>query len=139
LIGALNQIDEVKEAQDKVIQILEFVGLDKKSNLVAESLNIPELKRLELAKALSTGPKLLMLDEVMAGLNPVEHNHMIELVRKIRNTGISVVIIEHNMKTIMALSHRIVVIHHGLKIAEGTPTEISTNEKVIEAYLGEEA
>ena len=138
MIGALNRIGKVQEAKERVTQALKFVALERKSYLLAENLNIPELKRLELAKALATEPKLLMLDEVMAGLNAVEQNHMIELVRKIQERGICVLIIEHIMKTIMALSHRIVVLHHGIKIADGKPREISKNERVIEAYLGEE-
>jgi branched-chain amino acid transport system ATP-binding protein len=138
LVAALNRINQALEAKEKVNEVLEFVDLSKKAHLFAEDLNISELKRLELAKALAAQPKLLLLDEVMAGLNSVEQDFMIGLVNKVMKTGISILIIEHVMKAIMSLSHRVIVLNYGSKITEGTPREISTNREVIEAYLGEE-
>lgn len=138
MVGILNRIDDMEKTKQKVAQILRFVGLERKSYLFANDLNIPELKRLELGKALSTDPKLLMLDEVMAGLNSVEQDHMIELVKNIREGGITILIIEHVMKTIMALSDRIIVLYHGVQIANGPPQSVAKNKRVIEAYLGEE-
>jgi branched-chain amino acid transport system ATP-binding protein len=101
-------------------------------------LTIADRKRLEIARALATEPKLLLLDEVMAGLRPSEVDEMVEIIQELRNQGITVFVIEHIMRAIMALSDRIVVIHFGRKIAEGTPEEVARDENVIKAYLGEE-
>ena len=141
LVGALfgnsGKISFV-EARDKVEKNLEFVGypLDKK-NYPVKNLNVVELKRVQLARALATDPKLLLLDEVTTGLNPKESNDAISLIQKIREFGITILMVEHVMRVIMNVSDSIVVLHHGEKIAEGTPAEISKNENVINSYLGE--
>jgi branched-chain amino acid transport system ATP-binding protein len=124
------------EANEKSTKLLEFVGLIDKENAMAKDLTIANQKRLEVARALATGPKLLLLDEVMAGLNPNEVTEAIELVKRIRDKGITIFMIEHVMKAIMGISDRIIVLHYGNKIAEGKPAEIATHEKVIEIYLG---
>lgn len=117
-------------------EVLRQVGLGDRVNLMARSLTIAGKKRLEVARALAAKPKLLLLDEVLAGLNPTEITQMIELVRKIRDSGISVFMIEHLMQAIMSLSDRIVVLNLGRKLAEGRPDEVVHNSDVIDAYLG---
>jgi ABC-type branched-subunit amino acid transport system ATPase component len=104
---------------------------------LAGSLPIAGRKRLEIAKAMATQPKMILLDEVMAGLRPTETDETIELVRKIQQNGVSILLVEHVMKVIMSLADKIVVVHHGTKIAEGAPQEIVHNQAVIDAYLGE--
>ncbi len=116
-------------------EVLQQVGLER-TDMVARSLTIAGKKRLEIARALAAKPKLLLLDEVLAGLNPTEVATMIELVRKIRDSGISVLMIEHLMQAIMSLSDRIVVLNLGRKLAEGKPDEVVHNSDVVEAYLG---
>ena len=122
----------------EVMDILEFVGLADKAEQYPPSLNVGDLKRLELARALAGGAKLLILDEINAGLNPTEVGHAIELIRKIHDSGVALLIIEHVMKVILTLCQRVVVLNFGQKIAEGTPEEIRSDELVIKAYLGEE-
>ena len=124
------------EADEKSSELLEFVGLLESENALAKNLTIANQKRLEVARALATRPKLLLLDEVMAGLNPTEVNEAIERVKRIHDKDITILMIEHLMKAIKGISDRIIVLHYGLKIAEGTPAEIAANEKVIEIYLG---
>jgi branched-chain amino acid transport system ATP-binding protein len=123
----------VKEATD----ILDFVGLSKVGMLRALDLTLVNQKRLEVARALATKPDLLLLDEVMAGLTPTEVAEAMELVKRIRDRGVTIVMIEHVMKAIMSICDRIIVLHHGEKIAEGTPEGIVRNKTVIEIYLGE--
>ncbi len=142
MIGALfgtrhGQITE-EEARSIAMEILEFVGLAEKAEEPAKVLNIQEKKRLELARALAEEPRLLLLDEVLAGLNPTEVARMLELLRKIRREkGVTMIMIEHVMHAVMNLADRIVVLHFGRKLAEGTPEEVARNPEVIAAYLGD--
>ncbi len=126
-----------KEAREKTEAILEFVELSGMRDLRAMDLILAHQKRLEVARALATQPNLLLLDEVMAGLNPAEVTQAMELVKRIRERGITILMIEHVMKAIMSICDRIIVLHHGEKIAEGVPENISKNQRVIEVYLGE--
>jgi branched-chain amino acid transport system ATP-binding protein len=124
-------------ARSETAEILEFVELSELRDLRAMDLILANQKRLEVARALATNPDLLLLDEVMAGLTPTEIASAMVLVKKIRERGVTVVMIEHVMKAIMSICDRIIVLHHGEKIAEGTPEEIARNKTVIEVYLGE--
>lgn len=127
------------DAAREATELLEFVGLSAVKATPAKDLTLANQKRLEVARALATDPELLLLDEIMAGLNPAEVGQAMELVTRIRERGITIVMIEHVMKAIMNMCERIMVLHHGEKIAEGTPQEIATSKKVIEVYLGEKA
>ncbi len=127
----------VADAEREAREALAFVGLSEKEGLPAKDLAIAAQKRLEIARALATKPQVLLLDEVMAGLNPTEVAQAIELIKEIWNKGISVFMIEHVMKAVMGMADRIIVLHHGEKIAEGTPEAIAANRKVVEVYLGE--
>jgi len=126
------------DAAKETTQALEFVGLSAMSTTPVKDLTLVNQKRVEVARALATKPELLLLDELMAGLNPAEVSEAMELVTKIRDTGITIFMVEHVMKAIMGICERIMVLHHGEKIAEGTPQEIAANKTVIEIYLGEE-
>jgi branched-chain amino acid transport system ATP-binding protein len=139
LMGALfgKKGQTAAQASKIVDEVLDFVGLADLRNKMVPDIPLAYQKRLEVARALATRPKLLLLDEVMAGLNPSEVGEAMELVTKIRESGITVIMIEHVMKAIMSICDRIVVLHHGAKIAEGTPEEIAANKAVIEVYLGE--
>jgi branched-chain amino acid transport system ATP-binding protein len=138
MIGALNREKSVKKAEKKAEEILEFVRLYDRRTLLGRNLTIADRKRLEIARGLATSPRLFLLDEVMAGLNPAEVQEMIKLVRQIADRGIALFVIEHIMAVIMGLSHRIIVLNHGEKIAEGEPSQIASDKEVIKAYLGEE-
>ena len=138
MVGAFAHLHNAQEARNLALEILGFIGLSKHRGLPASSLTIADRKRLELGRALATRPDLLLLDEVVAGLNPKETEEIIGIIKKISSQGITILMIAHVMKAVMALSDRVVVLHHGEKIAEGTPLEISRDKRVIEAYLGEE-
>jgi branched-chain amino acid transport system ATP-binding protein len=118
-------------------EVLEFVGLTPRADQLANSLNVAQKKRLEMARALASHPYLLLLDEVLAGLNPAEIDGMIQTVLKIREQGVTILMIEHVMKAVMNVSDRIIVLDYGQQIAEGSPQDIVKNERVIEAYLGD--
>jgi branched-chain amino acid transport system ATP-binding protein len=136
IFGTSNRVSSV-DAAAQAAETLEFVGLSALSTTPAKDLTLANQKRVEVASALATEPELLLLDEVMAGLNATEVAQAMELVARIHDQGITVFMIEHVMKAIMNVCDRIMVLHHGEKIAEGTPQEISTSKKVIEVYLGE--
>jgi branched-chain amino acid transport system ATP-binding protein len=127
------------EAVEAATALLQFVGLDSVKSTTAKELSLANQKRLEVARALATEPELLLLDEVMVGLNPTEVAQAMQLIMKIHEKGITIVMIEHVMKAIMRLCGRILVLHHGEKIAEGTPHEIAASETVMRVYLGEKA
>ena len=135
--GSPNRISAADAARE-ASQALEFVGLLAMAGHSIQDLTLVSQKRVEVARALATRPELLLLDELMAGLNPAEVSEAMELVTKMRDTGITVFMVEHVMKAIMGICERIMVLHHGEKIAEGTPQEIAANKTVIEIYLGEE-
>lgn len=135
-VGAFNRQHHAGRAEEKAWSILEFIGLDHKALQPAFSLTTPDRKRLELGRALATDPKLLLLDEVMAGLNPKEKNEVIELVRQIRDLGTAVLIIEHAMRVIMGLSDRIYVLNYGECICQGDTESVCSDPNVIQAYLG---
>ena len=136
LFGTSRDIDE-SDAKQESLELLEFVGLSAASATPAKDLTLANQKRLEVARGLATNPELFLLDEMMAGLNPSEVTQAMELVTRIRDKGVTIFMIEHVMKAIMNVCDRIMVLDHGVKIAEGTPDEITTNKKVVEVYLGE--
>jgi len=138
MVGGFCKTKVYREAEEIALKSLELVRLDHKKDVVAKHLNLGERKKLEIAKALSTQPKLLLLDEVMAGLTPTEVQEMVRIINSINASGVTLIIIEHIMEAIMSLSKRIVVLNFGRKIMEGTPEEVSTSQQVIEAYFGVE-
>jgi branched-chain amino acid transport system ATP-binding protein len=136
-IGALNRVGAMEAATTRAREILDLLGLATKQDQLGRHLTVAERKRLELARALATGPALLLMDEVAAGLRPSEVQEMIALVRGIAAGGVTVLIIEHVLEAVMRLSGRIVVLNHGQVIAQGPPGELVNDPRVIEAYLGE--
>ena len=137
VVGALRHTAKPREARIKAEAILETLGLSAKRGFAAAHLTLPERKRLEVARALATRPKLLLLDEVLAGLRPTECDQMVKVLQEIHERdGIGILLIEHVMRAVMALAQQVVVLHHGEVIAQGTPDEISRNPAVLESYLG---
>ena len=136
MVGAFNREGSYAAAEKSAAEMISFVGMEDKLHSIVADLTIGDQRKLEMARALATKPKLLLLDEVMAGLTPTEIEDCVELVRRIRNSGVTILMIEHIMAALMKLSDRVVVLDHGKLIAEGTPQEITQNERVIESYLG---
>jgi len=138
MIAALGRHPDPRQAEARAHALLVEVGLDARATVAAGALTLAERKRLELARALGTEPVLLLLDEVMSGLTPVETERIVELVRAINARGAAILLIEHVMRAVMSLAGRIVVLNYGERIAEGPPHEVARDARVIEAYLGEE-
>ncbi len=137
-VGAFAVTSRLGEAERWALEVLRLLRLEDKADMRAANLAIADRKRLEIARALATRPRLLLLDEVMAGLRPTEVDEMVAVIRRLRESGITFFLIEHIMRAVMALSDRIAVLHFGHKIAEGAPQEIARDERVIKAYLGED-
>jgi branched-chain amino acid transport system ATP-binding protein len=139
-VGALHKHGTVAAATRDAARFLELLELADKRHMHAANLTLPDRKRLEVARALATAPKLLLLDEVMAGLRPTETDRMVAVLKRLRGeTGLTILLIEHVMRAVMALSDQVIVLHHGEKISEGTPEHVTKDPAVLECYLGEGA
>jgi branched-chain amino acid transport system ATP-binding protein len=138
MVGAFAKTDSTSEAESRALEVLEALNFEDQKAVRAGNLTIADRKRLEIARALATQPQILLLDEVMAGLRPAEVDEMVAVIKGLRDQGITIFVIEHIMRAVMALSDRIVVIHFGKKISEGSPEEVASDENVIKAYLGDE-
>lgn len=138
VIGGFAQVPSTAKAQEIALKALDMLELGDRAETQASELTVPDRKRLEIARALATGAKLLLLDEPMAGLTPSEKAHTADLLRKVREQGITLVIVEHDMKVVMTLCSRIILMNRGEKLTEGTPQEVSSDPRAIAAYLGEE-
>jgi branched-chain amino acid transport system ATP-binding protein len=138
MIGALTPLTSTRQAREEARRVIDVCGLGPHATARARALPLALRKRLEVARALATRPRLLLLDEVMAGLNPTELGGIIDLIRRLHADGLTLIVIEHIMAAMMRLAQRIVMLHHGEKIAEGAPAEITRDRRVIDAYLGEE-
>jgi len=138
MIGAFLRHQSISSVRKKAEETLDRVGLAEKCNILARDLTMLDQKRLEIAKVLATDPQLILADETMAGLTPVEINDAVNLIRRLRQENVTFILIEHVMEVIMSLSDNIMVIHHGNKIAEGSPIHVCKDKQVIDAYLGEE-
>ena len=137
MASAFCRVNSIKKAQEEALKTLDFCGLTHRKDYLAKSLTIGDRKRLEITRAMATHPEVILLDETAAGLNPTELDDAIALIRKIREQGVTILIVEHIMKVIMSISDRIHAINYGQTITEGTPQEVANNKAVIEAYLGE--
>jgi len=138
-VGALHRRTDLAQARDGAATILSRLGLYDRRHQLAENLTLPDRKRLEVARALATEPKLLLLDEVMAGLRPTEVDVMVRFLRELsQSTGLTILLIEHVMRAVMALAAEVVVVSYGEKIAQGTPQEIARHQAVLDVYLGEQ-
>jgi branched-chain amino acid transport system ATP-binding protein len=137
IASAFLRVKSRAQAEERAIETIKFAGLYDDRNVISKGLPLGKRKKLEIARALATQPEMILLDESFAGLNPSELDESIGIIKKIKDRGITIMIIEHHMKVIMSISDRIVVLNYGEKIAEGTPHEIGSNPLVVEAYLGE--
>ncbi|MBO4224052.1 ABC transporter ATP-binding protein [Bradyrhizobium neotropicale] len=136
MVGAFSWTKNVNEARSKAYDSLESVGLAGKADARTDQLTLPDRKMLEMAKALSTRPKLLLLDEVMAGLRPTEAAGVVRVLQKLADNGLTILLVEHVMRIVMEIASSVVVLHHGAKIAEGSPGEVVADPRVLESYLG---
>ena len=139
MVGALLRTSDVARAAQNAEEVMRRLDLFDKRTRLAKSLTLPDRKRLEVARALATAPQLLLLDEVMAGLRPTETDRMVAILREIRAQGMTILLIEHVMRAVMALAHRVLVLHHGAQIALGAPEAVTREPAVVESYLGVEA